>query len=613
MELPSNLFLLDFIMKEKVSFKDIAAFSWHIWKQEKKLWPIVILGLGLAGALDALLPVVTGRLIREINNAASGARGWTEVIVETFILFGLIELVYHTVRNTAIYFYNRTAVRSLHRIVTEGFARVQRFSTDWHNNAFAGGTVRKITRGMWSFDVFEDVIVMFLLPTAIVMVTTVTVMFMRWPIMGWVTLACIIAYTSFGIFAVVKINAPRFRKSAEADTKVGAALADAITGNAAVKAFGRERAEEAYFGTVTNNWRSLSIRSWQMANAMDLIRRYIALGMMMAMVGTAIHLWAKGLAEAADVVYAFTAYLVLSAYLRNIGEQISNMLKAASEMEDIVAFWKRKDDVVDAPDAKPLIANQGEIRFENVTFAYANKEEPIYDGFSITIKPGEKVALAGYSGSGKSTFVKLIQRLYDVQGGKITIDGQDIASVTQESLRRAIALVPQEPVLFHRSIATNIAYGKPEASMEEIIEAAKKAYAHDFIISLPHGYDTLVGERGVKLSGGERQRIAIARAILADCPILILDEATSSLDSVSEHYIQKGLESLMEGRTTITIAHRLATIKAVDRILVFDHGKIIEQGSHKALLADPASRYKRLYDMQALDLIGDEGTAMAAE
>lgn len=598
-------------MKQKVTFRDIVAFSWHIWKQEKRLWPLVILGLGTAGALDAFLPVVTGKLIREINNAASGARGWTDMIVEMFILFGLLELVYHTVRNMAIYFYNKTAVRSLHRIVSEGFAKVQRFSTDWHSNAFAGGTVRKITRGMWSFDVFEDVIVMFLLPTAIVMITTVTIMFLRWPVMGWVTLACVVAYTAFGIFAVVKINAPRFRKSADADTKVGAALADAITGNAAVKAFGRERSEEAHFAEVTNNWRNLSIRSWQMANAMDLIRRYIALGMMMAMVGTAIHLWAKGVAEAADVVYAFTAYLVLSAYLRNIGEQISNLLKAASEMEDIVSFWKREDDIIDTPDAKILVADQGEIQFDNVTFAYANKEDPIYKDFSITIKPGEKVALVGYSGSGKSTFVKLIQRLYDVQGGQIMIDGEDIRTVTQESLRKAIALVPQEPILFHRSIATNIAYGRPEANMEEIVEAAKRAYAHDFIMSLPHGYDTLVGERGVKLSGGERQRVAIARAILADCPVLILDEATSSLDSVSEHYIQKALEGLMENRTTITIAHRLATIKAVDRILVFDDGRIIEQGTHVSLLADANSRYKALYDMQALDLIGDERSVIA--
>ena len=231
---------------------------------------------------------------------------------------------------------------------------------------------------------------------------------------------------------------------------------------------------------------------------------------------------------------------------------------------------------------------------------------------SIDISSGEKLALVGPSGSGKSTFVKLIQRLYNVTDGRILIDGQDIAGVSMESLRRQVALVPQEPSLFHRSLSENISYGSPGASQDAIIAAAKKAFAHEFIETLPKGYDTLVGERGVKLSGGERQRVAIARAILADAPILILDEATSSLDSISEHYIQKALEELMKGRTTITIAHRLSTIQKADRILVFDKGEIIEQGNHDSLMARPGSRYKALYDMQALELVPDLNEEEAA-
>ena len=206
--------------------------------------------------------------------------------------------------------------------------------------------------------------------------------------------------------------------------------------------------------------------------------------------------------------------------------------------------------------------------------------------------------MVGHSGSGKSTLIKLIQRLYDVQNGEITIDGQNIINLTKKSLRRAIALVPQEPILFHRSIAENISYGKPEATSSEIEAAAKLAYAHDFITNLPNGYNTEVGERGFKLSGGERQRIAIARAILADCPILILDEATSNLDSVSESLIKKALDNLMEGRTTIIIAHRLSTIKAVDRILVFSQGNIVEEGTHEDLVADLDSLYHGLYTIQ---------------
>ena len=328
--------------------------------------------------------------------------------------------------------------------------------------------------------------------------------------------------------------------------------------------------------------------------------------MMGGMIGVTIWLWQKGRATPGDIAFSLTSFFIISGYLRDIGQHISNLQRSLSEMEDVTAFWLRRDEVRDAAAAKIFAPDKGEIVFDRVRFAYGGQNHPLYDDFSIRIKPGERVALVGQSGSGKSTFVKLVQRLYDVQGGEIRIDGQNIAAVTQESLRKAIALVPQEPILFHRSLAVNIAYGRPGAPMDAIVDAAKKAYAHDFIGTLPLGYDTLVGERGIKLSGGERQRVAIARAILSDATVLILDEATSSLDSISEHYIQKALEELMRGRTTITIAHRLATIRAVDRILVFDQGRIVEQGSHAELIARPDSHYRRLYEMQALGLIGEE-------
>ena len=247
------------------------------------------------------------------------------------------------------------------------------------------------------------------------------------------------------------------------------------------------------------------------------------------------------------------------------------------------------------------------IAFDRVSFKYPGADSYLYKDMCIEIAAGEKLALVGPSGSGKSTMVKLIQRLYNVTDGQIRIDGQDIAKVTMESLRKQIALVPQDPILFHRSLAENIAYGRPDASMDEIVSAARKAFADEFIMALPMGYDSLVGERGVKLSGGERQRVAIARAILADAPILILDEATSSLDSVSEYYIQMALQELMRGRTTITIAHRLSTVQKADRILVFDGGRIVEQGSHASLMACPRSQYRKLYDMQALGLVGMVG------
>ena len=237
-----------------------------------------------------------------------------------------------------------------------------------------------------------------------------------------------------------------------------------------------------------------------------------------------------------------------------------------------------------------------------MTFQYGAHQSPLYKDFSVEIKPGERVGLVGHSGSGKTTFVKLIQRLYDLKGGAITIDGQNIADHQQASLRNQIAIVQQEPILFHRTLAENIAYGRPEASRAEIMEAARQANAHDFIMDLPKGYETMVGERGVKLSGGERQRVAIARAFLADAPILILDEATSSLDSESEVMIQQAMERLMQGRTTLVIAHRLSTVRALDRLLVFDKGRIVEEGDHQALIRLNGGIYRRLFERQALEL-----------
>jgi ATP-binding cassette subfamily B protein len=240
--------------------------------------------------------------------------------------------------------------------------------------------------------------------------------------------------------------------------------------------------------------------------------------------------------------------------------------------------------------------------FERVGFHYAGATRPLYEDFSLNIAAGERVGLVGHSGSGKTSFVKLVERLYDVTSGRILIDGQDIALATQASLRSQIATVQQDPVLFHRSLAENIGYGRPGASQAAIEHAAMLANAHDFIARLPKGYGTLVGERGVKLSGGERQRVALARAFLADTPILVLDEATSSLDSESEALIQDAMLRLMAGRTAIVIAHRLSTVRALDRILVFDRGRIIEEGTHASLLGHNGI-YRKLFEVQASGLV----------
>ena len=297
-----------------------------------------------------------------------------------------------------------------------------------------------------------------------------------------------------------------------------------------------------------------------------------------------------------------TSYAVVHGYLRDVGQHVHNLQRSVNDMEELVAMHSLPFGVPDRPGATAMDVTAGEIAFERVTFHYGGHIEPLYRDFSLTIKAGEKVGLVGRSGSGKTTFVKLVQRLYDVTDGRIAIDGRDIASATQASLRAQIAIVQQEPVLFHRSLAENIAYGRPGASMAQIEQAAKLANAHEFIMRLPKGYGTLVGERSVKLSGGERQRVALARAFLADAPILILDEATSSLDSESEALIQEAMERLMEGRTTIVIAHRLSTVRAMDRILVFDRGKVVEEGRHEMLLTHDGGIYRALFEKQVSEL-----------
>lgn len=589
--------------KNNVSYRDVARFAWHYCRRRKKSGFGALALIMAAVAADSLVPIYTGRIVDALVTGAAGDRAAMHTAFAAFGMFLLLAVSYHVLRAAAVYLWNWFAVRNLYDIVTESLQKVQRFSADWHANAFAGGTVRKITRAMWSFDVFEDTFFFGLIPAALVMICITGVLFATLPLVGLFVLVMAVLYCVVSIWLAVAVLSPRFRTSAEADTKVGAALADIMTGIPTVKSFGTEQREDEVFAGVARHWKKKAYRAWQTGQTADLARSLLRITMMAGMIALTIWLWWSGQATPGDLTMVITSFFLIGGYLRDIGQHISNLQKAVSEMEDAVAFWLREDDVRDAADAHPFVpaaTHRGAITFDHVRFAYKGQDTAIYDDFNLRIAPGEKVALVGHSGSGKSTLVKLVQRLYDVQGGHVLIDGQDIARVTQESLRRAIALVPQEPILFHRTLAANIAYGKPEATPDEIVAAAQKAYAHDFIAALPHGYDTMVGERGVKLSGGERQRVAIARAILADAPILILDEATSSLDSVSEHYIQKALDSLMEGRTTITIAHRLATIRNASRILVFDKGRIVEEGPHDELVLRAGSLYRELYEMQAL-------------
>jgi len=336
-------------------------------------------------------------------------------------------------------------------------------------------------------------------------------------------------------------------------------------------------------------------------NAANAAQLLVLLCLRGSVIGGSVLLWISGKASPGDVTYVLTSYYIIHAYLRDVGMHINNLQRSVNDMEELVEIHDHPIGIADVPGARPIDIQGGRIEFEGVTFHYGGHRAPLYDGLSIDIRGGERVGLVGRSGSGKTTFVKLVQRLYDVSGGRILIDGQDIAKATQQSLRGQIAIVQQDPILFHRTLAENIAYGRPGASLAAIEQAARLANAHDFILRLPKGYGTLVGERGLKLSGGERQRVALARAFLADAPVLILDEATSSLDSESEALIQEAMKRLMKDRTSIVIAHRLSTVRSLDRILVFDRGEIVEQGSHAALTARRDGIYRSLFERQVTE------------
>jgi ATP-binding cassette subfamily B protein len=396
--------------------------------------------------------------------------------------------------------------------------------------------------------------------------------------------------------------APAARLSNAWDTKVGGTLADAVSCNAVVKGFGAETREEARLTGVLAKWNGRTRRTWMAATWSGTAQLLALLVLRTAIIGTVLLLWWHGRASPGDLAYVLTTYFVVHGYLREVGMNVHNLQRSVNDMEELVAIHHTPLGIEDRQDAVPAQIRAGRIAFDAVSFHYPGHELPLYDGLSLTIEGGERVGLVGHSGSGKTTFVKLIQRLHDVTGGAVMIDGQDVRTVQQGSLRRHIAVVAQEPILFHRTLAENIAYARPDATRAEIEQAAELANAHGFIARLPRGYATLVGERGVKLSGGERQRVALARAFLADAPILILDEATSSLDSESEALIQEAMERLMVGRTTLVIAHRLSTVRALDRLLVFDRGRIAEQGTHETLVRMPDGLYRRLFERQALDL-----------
>jgi ATP-binding cassette subfamily B protein len=568
----------------------VMGFIWGHWMRLKERFAAIMLLFVLATLCDLAIPWAAKGLIDTVaRQGQAAALAWTAWAT----LSGLY-LAGYCIRTSAFRLMNTFAARNMERIVNDGFGKVQAFSSDWHASNFAGATVRKVSRAMWGYDMVSDAVMIMLVPTVILLSGFAISMGARWPLAGLFVAAVVGVFVAYNYLATVRFIRPVNLVSNALDSRIGAALADSIGGNAVVKGFGAEAREAERFGGVVAEWRAAIIRTWNRFNLMGFGQQMLMLTLQAGLTGILVHAWTQGNATPGDVGFAITAVMVMNSYLRNFGELARMLQRGLDDTLDVAAFVRTDPQLADRPGARPFLGDLGSVVFDRVAFTYENQERPLYQDFSLAIAPGERVALVGPTGSGKSTFVKLVQRLYDLQAGRILIDGQDVAEVEQGTLRRAIAVVPQDPALFHRTIAENIAYARPDATPEEVALAAKRARAHDFIAALPNGYDTLVGERGVKLSGGERQRVAIARAFLADAPILVLDEATSSLDVETERQVQAATEELMSGRTTIVIAHRLSTIRTADRILVFEGGRIVEEGRHADLLRRNGA-YARLH------------------
>ncbi|MES2342199.1 MAG: ABC transporter ATP-binding protein [Pseudomonadota bacterium] len=573
-----------------LSNRQVLAFVGRYWLRRPWLLTGTLVTTLAAIGFDLAMPWASGRLV----DAVAAGPSSKELAWVAWALFVGVYLAGSLVRNLSNRFWIPLAAKNMREMTDEGFAKVQSFSADWHGDNFSGATVRKLSRAMWGYDVISDAVVLWLGPALAVLVGLSIMMILRWPVVGLFSLATVLLYIASNIFLTTRFARPLNLKSVGLDSRIGGALADSIASNATVRGFGAEAREAERIAGITELWQFHIKRTWTRFTDIWLVQNTLLVVLQAGLTGLLLQLWGRGEATAGDVAFGVTSFMLMSGYLRNIGDNIRMLQKGMDDVEDVARYLTLGAQVADIPDAPPFAGELGEVVFDHATFAYKSAQQPLYRDFSLTIAPGERIALVGPTGSGKSTFVKLIQRLYDLDEGRILIDGQDVSKVTQGSLRRAIAVVPQDPALFHRTIGENISYARPEATRDEIELAARRARAHDFITRLPKGYDTLVGERGVKLSGGERQRVAIARAFLADAPILVLDEATSSLDVETEREVQAAMEELMVGRTTIVIAHRLSTIRGADRILVFENGQVIEEGRH-ADLVDKGGAYARLH------------------
>lgn len=522
-----------------------------------------------------------------------------DILLSTLFLIMLIEFIEWIGWRIAQYLNNYFQPRIMADITDECFNYMHQHSYRFFTDNFAGALVKKINRLARGFERVADKIYWDLTPMALKILIILAVLIYIHPLLGLIMGIWTVIFIGLNYWLSIyklKFDIPRSKQ----DSRVTASLADTITNSTNVKLFSALSYELSRFKRVTGSWFKKTKKAWDVGSHIEAGQAAFMIFLEFSILYAAIKLWEKGLIGVADF-FLIQAYLFeMFHQLWNFGRNLRELYEALADSEEMTTILNAPHEIKDVELAKKLKAKNGKVEFDKVKFSYGKsvKKETVIKNLSFTVKPGEKIALIGPSGGGKSTIVKLLLRLFNVNHGRILIDEQNISSVTQDSLRAQIALVPQDPIMFHRSIMENIRYGRRAASDKEVIAAAKMAHCHEFISHFPEKYNTFVGERGVKLSGGQRQRVAIARAILSNAKILILDEATSSLDSESEKLIQDALDALIKNKTTFIIAHRLSTIMNTDRIFVLEDGQIIEEGHHSDLVTKKSSLYKKLWDLQ---------------
>jgi len=567
----------------------LMAYKWRVALALSFLIAAKVANLGV--------PMVMKRLIDSMNVSPSDPRALLIVPVGIIIGYGLLRLSTSLFSELREILFAKVTESSVRTLALQVFRHLHALSLRFHLERQTGGMSRDIERGTRGIQSLISYSLYSILPTLVEVGLVITYFFVKYDV--WFALITFCALVSYIVFTVTVTNwRTHFRrKMNELDSRANQKAIDSLLNFETVKYFGNEDYEARRYDENLKHYRAAAIRSQNSLSVLNFGQQVIVATALILILYRATQGVAAGRMTLGDLVLVNTLMLQIYIPLNFLGVIYRELKQAVTYMDRMFHLLQTNREVADKPDAKPLAVRAGEVRFAHVDFSYEAKRQILFD-VDFTIPAGTTTAVVGQSGSGKSTLARLLFRFYDVKSGAIQIDGQDLRDVTQSSVRAAIGIVPQDTVLFNDSIYYNIAYGRPDASREEVIEAARAAQIHHFVESLPDGYETQVGERGLKLSGGEKQRVAIARTLLKRPPILVFDEATSALDSRTEHAIQEELMRLAQNHTTLVVAHRLSTIVRAHQILVMEHGRIIERGTHESLLR-AEGRYAQMWRMQA--------------